>query len=147
MSFIVGLGVGSLLGAVGHYYFQQYSLDNKRTTFTHGGQIELSALFEEFPNLMDLFKRKISDKEYSSIREFFVVDPLAIMNTSQLRLRFDLSDELLSLLEKLEGLELIYQLEHDSLLYCMTEEFVSQLIEYSQPNVPSQYPQGECVKL
>ena len=53
------------------------------------------------------------------------------MNSSTPRLRYDLSDETLALVKKLEQLGYIERLEHDSLLYRMEEEFIKNLISFN----------------
>ena len=128
MSFIFGLVLGCGIGAAGHYYLQQFranrvnaqQISNKRNN-------DMVELFEQYPYLMNLIKSNLSDPEYRNIREFFVVDKTAIMNSSVPRLRYDLSEEILPLLKSLEQFEYIERLEHDSLLYRIEEDFVIQL--------------------
>lgn len=128
MSFIWGLIVGCGLGAISHAYFQNYKNNKKDTEHMLAQKNEdIALLFDDHPYLMNLLKSNLSDPEYKNIDEFFVVDKLAIMNSSIPRLRYDLSDEMLSLLEKLEQLDYIEQLEHDSLLYRMDREFIEDL--------------------
>jgi hypothetical protein len=131
MSFIIGLFLGCILGAVAQYYLQQH-----RDTRQHSELIvdknnqDMVHLFAQYPYLMNLIKSHINDQEYQEIREFFVVDPSAIMNSSVPRLRYDFSDEMLLLLEELEALDYIDRLEHDSLLYRMEEEFIEDVQQF-----------------
>ncbi len=128
MSFILGLLFGGGLGAFGYHYFQYYRANN---VYSEGivtkKNKDMVLLFEDYPYLMNLIKSNVNDPEYKNVREFFVVDPLAIMNSSVTRLRYDLSEETLSLLTNLEKLGYVEQLEHDSLLYQMDEEFIEDL--------------------
>jgi hypothetical protein len=128
MSFIYSFLIGCCVGAWGLYYWQQYHNNNQ---YSGSGQTkkdnQMTYLFEQFPYLMNLIKSNVNDPEYRNIREFFVVDPLAIMNSSIPRLRYDLSEEMLSLLSTLEKLSYIERLEHASLLYRISEDFVIHL--------------------
>lgn len=131
MSFILGLFIGCGVGAVGHRYWQQSSFNNSYSELMEGEKNnEITELFEHYPYLMNLIKSNLNDPEYNNIREFFVVDPSAIMNSSVPRLRYDLSDEMRSLLDRLEEYEYIEQLEHDSLLYRMEDDFVDQVLSF-----------------
>ena len=132
MSFLFGMLIGCGLGAVGHHFYLQYKLNG---SFSKGYLVrqehEMVALFQQDPYLMNLIRSNINDPEYKKIREFFVVDKHAIMNSSTPRLRYDLSDETLALVKKLEQLGYIERLEHDSLLYRMEEEFIKNLISFN----------------
>lgn len=128
MSFILGLIVGGGLGAVGHYYMQQYRANRTNLELISNKKNNaMVELFEQYPYLMNLIKSNLTAPEYRNIREFFVVDKQAIMNSSVPRLRYDLSEEVLLLLKNLEQFEYIERLEHDSLLYRMGDGFVAQL--------------------
>ena len=134
MSFLFGLLIGGGLGAVGHHYFQHYRANG---SYSDGffakkeKENEMASLFKHYPYLMNLIKSNINDPEYKKVREFFVVDPLAIMNSSVPRLRYDLSDDALSLLKRLEELGYVEQLDHDSLLYRMEDEFIADLNSFN----------------
>lgn len=133
MSVIYSFLSGCCIGALGHYFWQHYKINNHHAQSVSAKKDEkVTHLFEQYPYLMNLIKSNVNDPEYKTIREFFVVDKLAIMNSSTPRLRYDLSDETLSLLKALEKLEYIQRLEHDSLLYRMTEDFVAHLKSASQ---------------
>lgn len=132
MSFLFGLLIGGGLGAVGHHYFQHYRANGSYSDgFFAKKENEMASLFKHYPYLMNLIKSNINDPEYKKVREFFVVDPLAIMNSSVPRLRYDLSDEALSLLKRLEELGYVEQLDHDSLLYRMEDEFIDDLSSFN----------------
>ncbi|RUR13657.1 hypothetical protein [Legionella sp. km772] len=128
MSFLFGLFIGCGLGAVGYHYYQQYKTNespfNNQSTKKNN---DMAFLFEHYPYLMNLIKSNLSDPEYKNIREFFIVDKLAIMNSSVPRLRYDLGEETLALAHKLEEFGYIERLEHDSLLYRMDEDFIADL--------------------
>ncbi len=126
MGFLLGLIIGCGLGALGYYYKERHTHYFSSSNRVKNNK-EMASLFKEFPYLMNLIKSNINDPEYKNIHEFFVVDKLAIMNSSIPRLRYDLSEEMLSLLKQLEELRYIEQLEHDSLLYHMEEEFIHDL--------------------
>lgn len=128
MSFLLGLLLGCGFGALGYHYFLNYS-----GAESHEGSVlakknnDMALLFQQNPYLMNLIKSNLSDPEYKNIREFFVVDRHAIMNSSVPRLRYDLSDETLALVEQLEAFAYVEQLDHDSLLFRMDEEFIEDL--------------------
>jgi hypothetical protein len=128
MSFILGLVFGCGIGAVGHYYLQQFRANcMDAQELAHTRKNDMVELFAQFPYQMNLIKSNLSDPEYKNIREFFVVDKTAIMSSSVPRLRYDLSEEVLSLVTNLEQLGCIERLEHDSLLYRIEEDFLIQL--------------------
>lgn len=132
MNFIYGFLLGCVMGVLGHYRWVYYKANQPYLSSTASkNKDELIHLFEHYPSLMDLMKRNVSDPEYYKVREFFVVDPLAIMNSSVPRVRYDLSDEFLALLQRLEHLRYIERIEHDSLLYRMQEDFILQLKAFS----------------
>lgn len=135
MSFLLGLLIGCGFGAMAYHYFLNYkSSDAHSNSMLTKKNNDMTVLFQHNPYLMNLIKSNLSDPEYKNIREFFVVDKLAIMNSSVPRLRYDLSDETLSLVQKLEEFDYIEQLDHDSLLYRMDEEFVEDINSFD-PNL------------
>jgi hypothetical protein len=128
MSFILGLLLGCGLGALGYHYYQdRIKIREGSELVHHKNNNEMTSLFERYPYLMNLMKSNFNDPEYKQIREFFVVDQLAIMSSSVPRLRYDLSDEMTRLVNDLEDFGYIEQVEHDSLLYRIEEEFIELL--------------------
>lgn len=139
MSFLVGLVIGCGIGAVGHHYYQQYRINGSFSeNFFAKENNEMAFLFEEYPYLMNLIKSNVNDPEYKNVREFFVVDKLAIMNSSIPRLRYDLSDETLALVNELEELGYVEQLDNDSLLYRMEDEFIMDLNSFNPESLKEQ---------
>jgi hypothetical protein len=129
MSFILGLLLGCGLGALGYHYYQdRIKIREGSELVHHKNSNDMTNLFERYPYLMNLMKSNFNDSEYKQIREFFVVDQLAIMSSSVPRLRYDLSDEMTRLVNDLKDFGYIEQLEHDSLLYRIEEEFIELLM-------------------
>ncbi len=133
MSFLFGLVVGCAVGALGHYSFQQYTGEREEEDLLDRDiNDSIDSLFNDFPELMHDMNSALNDAQAPPAREFFVVDKEAIMTSSLTRLRFDLSEEFLYLLQRLEEAGYIEQLEHDSLLYRIDEEFINHLALYNQ---------------
>lgn len=126
-SFIAGLLAGCLTGSLGLYYLQNFSFKRKKEEVKKNKRHELKVLFENYPGLMNNIKNDLSDPEFKHIREFFVVEKVALMNSAVPRLRYDLSEEILPALEKLENLGFIERLPNHSLLYKMKPDLVSCL--------------------
>lgn len=127
MNFLTGLVIGCMLGAMIHYYLQQFTGSRREMKRSKERKHEWDALFNSHSPLMNQLKNDVNEPVYANIREFFVVDKAAIMNSSIPRLRYDLTDEIMPALQQLEALGYIQQLANDSLLYKMEDEFVRQL--------------------
>lgn len=133
MSFLFGLVVGCAVGALGHYSYQHYgSAGEEEHSLDSDINDTIDSLFNDFPELMDEMNRTLRDTGHPPLREFFVVDKEAIMTSSTTRLRYDLSKEMVHLLQRLEESGYIEQLEHDSLLYRIEEEFINHLDAYNR---------------
>ena len=120
-SFSTGLVMGCMIGAIGQYCVQLF-LGGKNEK-----QTALNELFQTHSHFMEQLKKDINEPVNAQIREFFVVDKMAIMNSSVPRLRYDLSEEIISLLNQLEELGYIQMLPNDSLLYQINEHFIRDL--------------------
>jgi hypothetical protein len=131
MSFILGLLIGCILGAVGHYFWQHCQLNQEGGSPPYDKQHNIDSLFMQHPYIMNLIKSNLNDPEYKHLREFFVVEKEAIMNSSSPRMRYDFSDDMLLLLQSLKQFGYVEQLEHDSLLYRMDDVFVEHLRAYT----------------
>jgi hypothetical protein len=126
-SFIIGLIAGCLTGSLGLYYLQNVSFNRKKGEIKKNKINELKLLFDTYPAFMNNVKNDLSDPEFKNIREFFVVEKIALMNSAVPRLRYDLSEEILPALAKMEELGFIERLPNNSLLYKMHQDLVAHL--------------------
>lgn len=126
-SFSTGFVMGCMVGAIGHYCVHLFLSSDTNKVKQNEQRDVLNNLFNTYPVIMERFKVDFSDPENATIREFFVVDKTAIMNSSVPRLRYDLSEEIMPVLNELEALGYIHTLPNDSLLYQMNDEFLYQL--------------------
>lgn len=123
--FISGLLIGCLM-TLGYQFIQRkWSANAKHTLNKHNKKNECVQLFDEYPHFMSQLKTDLSDPAHRSIKEFFVVEPTALMNSSTPRLRYDLSENTVTVLKKIEQLGYISQVPNDSLLYKMSDDFVA----------------------
>lgn len=134
-SFFYGLLVGCISGAIGYSYVQKFTFNRGQLAKGKNHRDEINLLFEQYPDFMSHVKNNINDPEFKNIREFFVIDKSALMNSSIPRLRYDLSDEILPVLNKLEEAAYIEKLPNDSLLYKMNEHFISQVRAFNYPEI------------
>ena len=128
-SFSAGLVMGCMIGAIGQYCVQLLFLGggSNGSIKKNEKQTALNELFQAHSPFMEQFKKDINEPINAQIREFFVVDKMAIMNSSVPRLRYDLSEEIIPLLNQLEELGYIQMLPNDSLLYEINEQFIRDL--------------------
>ncbi|WP_133137368.1 hypothetical protein [Legionella rowbothamii] len=127
-SFSAGLVMGCMIGAIGQYCVQLFLGGSGTSSIKKNEkQTALNELFQAHSHFMEQFKKDINDPVNAQIREFFVVDKMAIMNSSIPRLRYDLSEEIMPLLNQLEDLGYIQMLPNDSLLYQINEHFIRDL--------------------
>ncbi|PJD95868.1 MAG: hypothetical protein CK426_06930 [Legionella sp.] len=131
MSFLSGLLLGCIIGVVGYYSIHRYFTQDQEEG-VNSQEEDILSLFNDFPQEMQVLCAMLFMPEHQNIREFFVVDPSAIMNSATPRLRFNLSEGLLHLIARLEEWGCIEQLEHDSLLYKIEEDFFEDLMALHQ---------------
>ena len=127
-SFSTGLVMGCMIGAIGQYCVHLFlggsSIDSLKK---NEKKTALNELFLTYSSFLEQLKNDFNEPANAQIREFFVVDKLAIMNSSVPRLRYDLSEEIIPLLNHLEDLGYIQRLPNDSLLYQINEHFIQDL--------------------
>ncbi len=126
-SFLTGLVIGCMLGAMIHYYLQKFTGSRREMERHKEKKNEWDLLFNNYSLFMNQLKNDINEPMYANIREFFVVDKTAIMNSSIPRLRYDLIDEVMPALHQLEALGYVQKIPNDSLLYKMEDDFVIRL--------------------
>ncbi|KTD61338.1 hypothetical protein [Legionella shakespearei] len=126
--FISGFIVGGLTTAVGRYCWQKL-IDNRRADedAVNNKKRDMEMLFNDHPEFMNLFKNKINDPESRNIREFFVVERNAILNSSIPRFRFELTPDILLVLNKLESMGYIQKLENNCLHYKISDECIVEI--------------------
>lgn len=135
MNFLTGLVIGCMLGAMIHYYLQKFTGSRREMERNKEKKHEWDALFNSHSPFMNQLKDDVNEPLYANIREFFVVDKAAIMNSSIPRLRYDLTDEIMLLLPQLEALGYIQKLPNDSLLYKIEDDLVRQLKSMKEINL------------
>lgn len=126
-SFVIGLLAGCLTASLGFYFFQHSAFNWKKDDVKKNKIHELKLLFEHYPALMNHIKNDLADPDFKNIREFFVVEKIALMSSAVPRLRYDLSDDILPALDTLEKLGFIQRIPNGSLLYRMHQDLVSAL--------------------
>jgi gas vesicle protein len=126
-SFLTGLIIGCIIGAIGQYCVKKLTGTRKKVEQNKAKQNEWDALFNTYPSVMEQMKRDINEPAHAGIKEFFVVDKSALMNSSVPRLRYDLSEEIIPALNRLEEAGYIQRVPNDSLLYKMDEDFIRLL--------------------
>lgn len=122
-SFLLGVLVGGLITYVGLYISKKWTTKVK-TENNQNKRNEGILLFNDYPKFMNTLKQDLSDPMSQSIREFFVVEPEALISSATARFRYDLSEEILSVLKKLEELNYIQRLPNDALLYKIHEDLI-----------------------
>jgi hypothetical protein len=127
-SFLAGLLAGCSISALGQYAVKRLINNREKSTQTQQNRkIDWNNLFEDHPLFMNLVKTDVSDPENQNIREFFVVEQNALLNSSIPRLRYDLTKNNVAAVNKLEELGYIERLKNNCLLYKMHEDFIIQL--------------------
>lgn len=126
-SFIMGFLLGFSACAVLQYVAQFFTDRRDAREEQMEKENELDLLFETHFDFFNQMKNDVEDPTNAHVREFFVVNKEAIMSSSQPRLRYDLSDDVVDVLERLDELEYITRIPNDSLLYKIEEEFVDEL--------------------
>ncbi|EHL29639.1 hypothetical protein [Legionella drancourtii] len=134
-SFLTGLVIGCMLGAMIHCYLQKFTGNRREMERYKEKKNEWDLLFNNYSLFMNQLKNDINEPMYANIREFFVVDKTAIMNSSIPRLRYDLIEEIMPALHQLEALGYIQKLPNDSLLYKMEDDFVTRLKAMREVNL------------
>ncbi|MCL9684488.1 hypothetical protein [Legionella maioricensis] len=127
-SFLSGLLAGFFIGIAGQYGVKRFINNREQTAQEQQNKkMDWNKLFDEHPLFMSLIKTDVSDPENQNIREFFVVEQHALLNSSSPRLRYDLTDDNVAAVNKLEALGYIERLKNNCLLYKMREDFIVQL--------------------
>lgn len=134
-SFLSGLLIGCFVGVVGFYYGQKFTDNRRNTEYYKHKKIDWDKLFSDYPLFMNGIKTDINDSDCKNIREFFVVEKTALLNSSIPRLRYDLSEETLAAVAKLLELGYLEQLKNNCLLYKMHTDFIAQLKSPSHPKL------------
>lgn len=128
-SFVYGLVAGCLSGVVGKYYFQKF-ITGKQYVEGNGNKSKLfqwEQICADFPEFIIQLRADINKPEHKNIKEFFVVDQQAILNSPISRLRYDLTEVSLSAVNKLEELGYIEKIKNNCLLYVMRDDFITLL--------------------
>ena len=127
-SFLSGLLVGFFIGLASQYAIKTFVHNRtSREQEKKDKKIDWDKLFQEYPHFMNQIKADMVDPEQQNIREFFVVEQHALLNSAIPRLRYDLTEETLAAANKLKELGYVEQLKNNCLLYKMEEDFISQL--------------------
>lgn len=125
ISFLYGFILGCLTTIIFSYGIKKLATNGKgHSERVKNKKIELEQLFMQHPDFMNKLKSDIDNPEYASIREFLVVDKNAILNASIPRFRYELSEDILPVLNKLEALNYIQSFKNNCLHYKMEEDFV-----------------------
>lgn len=127
ISFISGLVVGGLASGMGKYLLGGVTQNRKKTELVERKKNDLNMLFEQHPDFMAQIKQDVKAPQYEHIREFFVVDKHVLMSSTTPRLRYDLVEDILPALDKLEALGFIERQPNDALLYRMHDDLIVQL--------------------
>lgn len=132
-SFVYGLVAGCLSGVVGKYYFQKFfaRMDSAETGVYKSKLLHWEQACIDFPEFIAQLRTDINKPEHKNIREFFVVEQQAILNSSIPRLRYDLTEDSLPAVKKLEELGYIEKIKNNCLLYGMRSDFISLLKDSS----------------
>lgn len=128
-SFVYGLVAGCLSGVVGKYYFQKF-IAGRHYAEGKGLQSKLfhwEQICADFPEFIRQLRTDINKPEYKNIREFFVVEQQAILNSPIPRLRYDLTEDSLPAVKKLEELGYIDRIKNNCLLFTMRGDFITLL--------------------
>lgn len=126
-SFVYGLVAGCLSGAVGKFYVQKLFDRTKKLEGNKSKQLEWDKIDTDYPRFMNQLRLDINNPENKNIREFFVVDQNAVLHSQIPRLRYDLTEDILPAVNRLEHLGYIEKIKNNCLLYKMHEEFVNLL--------------------
>ncbi|KTD02200.1 hypothetical protein OQJ19_02755 [Fluoribacter gormanii] len=127
-SFLLGFLSGCFTTALGGWQVQKFVNDRKNSEHIKKKRIlDLDRLFNDYPHFMSVMKNDVTNPGCKDIKEFFVVDKDAILNSSVPRFRYELSPEILPALNKLEELGYIEKIQNNCLHYKIDEEFIMQL--------------------
>ncbi|WP_045097316.1 hypothetical protein [Legionella fallonii] len=128
VSFLFGLLTGFLVGMICQYGIKAWLNNRKHWEQEQKSKtIAWDKMLQERSHFMNQIKTDMADPEHKNIREFFVVEPHALLNSSIPRLRYDLTEETLAAVNKLKELGYLEQLKNNCLLYKMEEDFIGQL--------------------
>ncbi|KTD08937.1 hypothetical protein Lgra_2172 [Legionella gratiana] len=127
ISFIYGFFTGCFVTVIGRHCLQKFINPQQCSELIDTKKVGLDKLFNDYPDFMNTIKEDLTASNCKTIREFFVVDKDAILNSSIPRLRYELSAEILPALNRLESLGYIEKLKNNCLHYKIEEDFVSQL--------------------
>ncbi|KTD67091.1 MULTISPECIES: hypothetical protein [Legionella] len=128
ISFLFGFLAGGLTTALSGLQIQKFMNNRKNVARIKNKKIlDLDRLFHDFPHFMSIIKNDINNPSHKDVREFFVVDKEAILNSFVPRFRYELSTEILPALNRLEELGYIEKLKNNCLHYKIEEEFIIQL--------------------
>lgn len=130
ISFVYGFFTGCFVTLIGQYFLQKFINQRGCSEQINTKRLDLDKLFNDYPDFMNAIKDDLTNIHYRDIREFFVVDKDAILNPSIPRLRYELSAEILTALNRLEALGYIEKLKNNCLHYKIVEDFVIQLNSY-----------------
>lgn len=128
ISFLFGFLTGCLATGLGGWQVQKYTTNRKGALAIKNKKIlDLDLLFQDYPHFMGLIKNDINNLVYKNVREFFVVDKEALINSSVPRFRYELTPDIMAPLNRLEELGFIEKLKNNCLHYKIEEEFIQQL--------------------
>jgi hypothetical protein len=125
--FLYGFLTGIFSTLIVGYYYQKFTGSTGALEKIQNKKFDLEKLFNEHPHFMNTIKNDMNDPNSKNIREFFVVEKDALLNMSTPRLRYDLSEEILPALDKLEECGYIEKLKNNCLHYKIREDFIVQL--------------------
>ncbi|WP_115709541.1 hypothetical protein [Legionella sainthelensi] len=130
ISFVYGFFTGCFVTFIGQYFLQRFISQRGCSEQINTKRFDLDKLFNDYPDFMNAIKDDLTNAHYKDIREFFVVDKDAILNSSITRLRYELSAATLVALNRLEALGYIEKLKNNCLHYKIVDDFVMQLEVY-----------------
>ncbi|KTD54733.1 hypothetical protein [Legionella quateirensis] len=127
LSFVSGLILGCFTGLAGKYVLQKIKVKRKYDEVNKNKHLEWDQISLDYPQFTSQLREDINNPEYKNIREFFVVEQHAILNTQIPRLRYDVTDEIILVVNRLERLGFIEQVKTNCLLYKMKDDFIALL--------------------
>lgn len=123
--FLLGLLAGSTIGFFAGHGFKKIRSNDDSSTKPHGRSQALNDLMIQYPEFMAQFASDVLSSV--TIKEFFVVDKEALLNSAQPRHRYDLNDDVLSVMTTLEHFKWISKIPNNCLLYKINEQLIVQL--------------------
>ncbi|QRN02967.1 hypothetical protein GH742_03295 [Legionella sp. MW5194] len=120
----IEITIGVIVTIFGGYLFFKLQNHIQKSEVKKQNYQNIKNLFKSYYSIMMEMKEDICNPQFHDVREFFVIEKIAILTFNKPVFRYDYTEKFLPLLNRLEEFKYITSVSNEFLHYKMSENFV-----------------------